>query len=44
MPRTHFQKLEKMYLDANINKTFYESTSCDFSEGRAEIRLDIAPK
>ena len=44
MPKSHFQKLEAMYLDANINKAFYETTQIKISKGHAEIRLDITEK
>lgn len=44
MKDEHFRKLERMYLQANINKMMYESTRIEISEGSAEIRLNIDPK
>ncbi len=44
MNLSHFQKLENMYLNANINTMVFDSTTCKITEGRAEIGLSIAEK
>lgn len=33
-----------MYLQANVNKMIFDTTTCQISEGKAEIGLDIAKK
>ncbi len=40
----HFRKLEKMYLNANIQKMLFETTAISISEGSSEITLDIHKK
>jgi uncharacterized protein (TIGR00369 family) len=40
----HFRKLERMYLQANINTMIFDSTTCEISQERAEISLNIADK
>lgn len=42
MNRTHYRKLERMYLAANINRSLFPSTGIHISDGRAEITLDIS--
>jgi len=44
MNRDHFKKLERMYLNATINKMLYETTTVNISEGMAEIGLTISEK
>lgn len=44
MDHNHYRKLERMYLHANVNKEIYQSTRCKFSNGKAEISMDISPK
>lgn len=42
---THYRKLERMYLDgANINSSFYESTSLNIKKESAIITLEVSPK
>ena len=33
----HFQKLEKMYLNANVNTMIFDTTTCKILDGYAEI-------
>ncbi|WP_062053586.1 PaaI family thioesterase [Aquimarina longa] len=40
----HYSKLEKMYLQAAINTTLYETTTIKISEGITEIKLQISEK
>lgn len=40
----HFERLEKMYLKANINAKMFTSTTVKISEAKAEIGLTIAEK
>jgi len=44
MNKLHFKKLEKMYLQANVNTMIYDTTTCKISEGYAEIGLNISEK
>lgn len=44
MKDEHYQKLERMYLGANINSHFYESTIAKFSHEKAEISIEISEK
>ena len=40
----HFQKLERMYLSANVNTQIYDTTTISISEGESEISLEVNPK
>lgn len=40
----HFRKLERMYINCNINAMIFNTTTAHFSEGKAEIGLDITEK
>lgn len=40
----HYRKLEKMYLQANINTKIYDTTTVKISEGISEIGLTISEK
>jgi uncharacterized domain 1 len=40
----HYRRLEKMYLNANINKKVFDSTSASISEGKASIGIQITEK
>ncbi|WP_299212853.1 PaaI family thioesterase [uncultured Aquimarina sp.] len=40
----HYHKLEKMYLQANINTKIYDTTTVKISEGISEIGLTISEK
>lgn len=40
----HYRKLERMYLNANINKQIFDTTTVNISEGKAEIGLKISGK
>ncbi len=40
----HFEKLERMYLSANMNTHIYDTTTIKISEERAEIGLTISEK
>ena len=44
MNEKHFQNLEKMYLKANVNTMIFDTTTCKFSDGYAEIGLNISEK
>ncbi len=44
MNQDHFSKLERMYLQANINTAIFDSTTVKISEGTAEIGLTISEK
>ena len=44
MNKAHFEKLERMYLSANINTQIFDSTTCRISEGQSEISLQVVPK
>lgn len=40
----HYSKLEKMYLNANINTNIFDTTTVKISEGISEIGLTISDK
>ena len=40
----HFLRLEKMYLNANINTKVFDSTTAKINKGEAIIGLDISDK
>ncbi|EZH75143.1 thioesterase [Aquimarina atlantica] len=40
----HYSKLERMYLQANINTALYDTTTVKISEGLAQIELKISEK
>ncbi|PKV48692.1 uncharacterized protein (TIGR00369 family) [Aquimarina sp. MAR_2010_214] len=40
----HYSKLERMYLQANINTALYDTTTVKISEGLAQIELEISEK
>lgn len=42
--KSHFEKLEQMYLQANVNTMIYDTTTCKITEGQAEIGLDVSEK
>ena len=44
MTTEHFEKLRRMYLNANFNTQIYESTECDISHEQAVISLTISSK
>jgi uncharacterized protein (TIGR00369 family) len=44
MNKSHFEKLKTMYLQANMNTMIYETTTCEISNGYAEIGLEISEK
>ena len=44
MTQEHFKKLEKMYLQANINTLIYDTTTIKISNKRSEIGLIISEK
>ncbi|GAA4276041.1 PaaI family thioesterase [Aquimarina mytili] len=44
MDKEHYSKLEKMYLQANINTKIFDTTTVDISEGMANIGLEISEK
>ena len=44
MNQDHYSKLERMYLQANINTAMYETTTVKISEGAAGIGLTISEK
>ena len=44
MKEEHFRKLERMYLNANINTMFYDTTTAEISHERATIALTLSEK
>lgn len=44
MNSDHYQKLERMYLGANMNLHIYDTTTIRIEESKAEIGLAIDPK
>ncbi|MDY8135289.1 PaaI family thioesterase [Aquimarina sp. 2201CG5-10] len=40
----HYRRLEKMFLQANINTELYDTTTVKISEGLAEVGLQISDK
>ncbi len=44
MAQDHYRKLEKMYLEANINTALFESTTIHISDNEVEIGLTIDSK
>lgn len=44
MTSEHYQKLERMYLSANLNQNFYDSTTIKINHETAEIGLTIDKK
>ncbi len=44
MIKEHCQKLESMYLRANVNTKIYDTTECRIDEGTSEIKLTVADK
>ncbi|WP_108867725.1 PaaI family thioesterase [Aquimarina aquimarini] len=44
MNQEHYTKLEKMYLQANINTALYDTTTIKISEGLAQINMEISEK
>ncbi len=44
MTQRHYEKLERMYLQANINTMIFDTTTCEISNGEAQIELDISEK
>tara|TARA_R110000868_G_scaffold64694_1_gene194247 strand:+ start:123 stop:560 length:438 start_codon:yes stop_codon:yes gene_type:complete len=44
MTPNHFEKLERMYLVANIQKLMFETTTIKISEGESEVGLTVKEK
>ena len=44
MNQTHFRKLERMYLQANVNRIIFDTTTIKIEEGRAEIGMNVTDK
>ena len=44
MNEEHFRKLERMYLKANINTRFFDTTTADIQHGEAAISIQIEDK
>ncbi len=44
MSSEHYNKLERMYLQANINTALYDTTKVKISEEIAQIELEISKK
>ncbi len=44
MNKEHCSKLERMYLQANINTKIFDTTTVKISEGMAQIGLEISEK
>jgi len=44
MNKSHYQKLERMYLHANVNSMIFDTTTCTITDGYCEIGLTISEK
>ena len=44
MNTAHFKKLEKMYLQANVNTMLFDTTTCSITKEGCEIGLEISEK
>ncbi len=44
MNQEHYDKLERMYLQANINTKIFDTTEVKISEEMAQIKLEISDK
>lgn len=44
MKEEHYRKLERMYLNANVNTQLFDTTTANIGHETAEIGLTIAPK
>lgn len=44
MNEEHYRKLERMYLNANVNKQCYDTTTARISHENAEISIEIHEK
>ncbi|WP_200831883.1 PaaI family thioesterase [Aquimarina sp. AU474] len=44
MNQEHYDKLERMYLQANINTKIFDTTAVKISEEMAQIKLEIVDK
>ncbi|WP_424962781.1 PaaI family thioesterase [Ekhidna sp.] len=44
MNQEHFDKLERMYLSANVNTELFDTTTAHITKGKAEISLTVEPK
>lgn len=44
MNENHYRKLERMYLKANINQSFFESTAIEITHQKTEINLNVTEK
>jgi uncharacterized protein (TIGR00369 family) len=44
MNQSHFKKLERMYLQANVNTMIFDTTTCQITNGYSEIGLEITEK
>ncbi len=44
MNQVHYNKLERMYLQANINTKIFDTTTVKISEEMAQIELEISDK
>ncbi|MFL2585471.1 MAG: PaaI family thioesterase [Parvicellaceae bacterium] len=42
--KAHYERLQKMYLNANINTMMFSTTTAKISEAKAEIGLTISKK
>jgi len=40
----HYRKLERMYLNANLNQEIYKTTTVKIEEEKAQIQLTVEPK
>ncbi|SHI95980.1 PaaI family thioesterase [Aquimarina spongiae] len=44
MNKEHYRKLERMYLESNVNTKIFDTTTAKIGDGIAEIGLDIDNK
>lgn len=44
MAQNHYGKLEKMYLEANVNKQVFDTTTIKIADGESTISLEVSEK
>jgi len=42
MKQDHYRKLERMYLNANINTALYQTTTCEIDHKTSSISLEVS--
>ncbi len=44
MNEEHYRKLERMYLQANVNRMIFDTTKIHISHGGAEVSMEVSDK